>query len=555
MAREQILSDKRRQRILDRMPEVTTSSMVEEEDAELEESFDEKRRSRAPKRVDVEPANVASISDTGDLRAVDYLNLPEPTIEDPRSMSDSDRRLRQQQIAAEAPSHPWYKDEDQFTEKIQRGMDLDDIRGEEDSETGIRESAVGEDARQYAKQYSRIASENPGMAETELQDAAIKAVKDIQAEKAAYYASKFDDVDYGEEMEDAALAQMRREQAEAAAKEEQDRVATNAAKIVQDGGSDSGGDRPTPADAAKKAIASLQSMSSDELADRLKPVEITSTDLGESESSTDLEFEPGESEVTKQEVEDVAVEREYAARPTQSGVSRVAPQSQEEKAEYARYKPEVKQVAEARIVKPATEALDDIYLTPDNQEATAKNLDKFLTKTRSGAYRGYSILGGAAQSALDSLTARNEGQYYKTLPLFMKRNLDREALKAIEFFDEFNRKRGQPSVGKGFFELLLSPRQKAGREYQFLEHIARARRVLQNRLKNNEYEQSTELPGTFAKGDYLPTTDLFGLTGYEKKMPVYSEEVPLEAQEDVYQESDPAIESIIATIVAKEEQG
>ena len=119
----------------------------------------------------------------------------------------------------------------------------------------------------------------------------------------------------------------------------------------------------------------------------------------------------------------------------------------------------------------------------------------------------------------------------------MKRNLDREALKAIEFFDDFNRKRGQPSVGKGFFEQLMSPQQKEQREYQFLRRIAIARKVLEDRLEGNEYEQSESLPGRFMEGRYLPFL--------ETKTPAYSKEVSLESQEDVYQESP--VEDIVAS--------
>ena len=200
--------------------------------------------------------------------------VAEPKIEDPRSMSTSERKLRQEQIAAEAPSHPWYRDEGNFTEKIQRGMDLDEIRGEfrgtkgEDGEMTtqkLRESAVGEDARQYAKQYSRLASENPDMSETDLQDAAIKAVRDIQSEKAAYFASKFDDVDYGEEMEDFALAQMRREQAAAAAKKKEGDQVNAAVQKAKETGPGGAGTRRQLTDAERAAKKVLEPMDVDEV--------------------------------------------------------------------------------------------------------------------------------------------------------------------------------------------------------------------------------------------------------------------------------------------------
>ena len=437
-----------------------------------------------------------------------------------------------------------FQEEEYGGGSIRREMELDEIRGEADPETGVREAALGEDAAEYDKQYAKLEKENPNMSETELQDAAIKAVRSLQARDAEFAAKDFKTVDYGDEMENE--VRRKRLEAEAAEKERKERQKSMVKKAIGTGKLK--GDRITKTpdgtpiqEAARKYIESSYGPDKEASESKLARMRETAdarrrnlpVDVGESESSGDLEFEPEESEVTEQEVEDAAIEREYEARPTQSGASRVAPQSQEEKEEYARYKPEVKQVTEARIVKPATEALDNIYLTPDNQESTAENLDKFLTKTR----LGYSVLGEAGQSALDSLTARNDYQYYKTLPLFMKRNLDKEALKAIEFFDEFNRKRGQPTVGKGFFDQLLSPDQKTSRRYKFLGRIARARRALEKRLETNDYEQSENLPGRFLEGDYLPFAD-YGPSAY-------SEDVPLEAQEDVYQESE--MEDLIAS--------
>jgi hypothetical protein len=436
-----------------------------------------------------------------------------------------------------------FQEEEYGGGSIRREIEMDEIRGPRDSETGVREAALGEDAAEYDKQYAKLQKENPNMSETELQDAAIKAIRSLQARQAEFAAKDFKTVDYGDEMEDEVRRKML--EAEAAEKERKERQKSMVKKAIGTGKLK--GDRITKTpdgtpiqEAARKYIES--SYGPDKEASESKLARIRETadarrrnlpaDVGESESSGDLEFEPEESEVTEQEVEDAAIEREYEARPTQSGVSRVAPQSQEEKAEYARYKPEVKQVAEAKIVKPATEALDDIYLTPNNQESTAENLDKFLTKTR----LGYSVLGGAGQSALDSLTARNDYQYYKTLPLFMKRNLDKEALKAIEFFDEFNRGRGEPSLGS-FNELLASSNQKDNLRGRFLKRMARAKSQLQDRLETNSYEQSEKLPGRFLEGDYLPFSD--------SGPSAYSEDVPLEAQEDVYQESE--MEDLIAS--------
>jgi hypothetical protein len=243
--------------------------------------------------------------------------VAEPKIEDPRSMSTSERKLRQEQIAAEAPSHPWYRDEGNFTEKIQRGMDLDEIRGEFRGTQKLRESAVGEDARQYAKQYSRLASENPGMSETDLQDAAIKAVRDIQSEKAAYFASKFDDVDYGEEMEDFALAQMRREQSAAAAKKKEDDQAKAAADTIKRKGR--GGTTPKqPTDTERAAQKALGKTTTDEAEETTTDeVEETTTDEVE-ETTTDEVEETTTPAVSPKQNATVSLLESYSPRQQQA---------------------------------------------------------------------------------------------------------------------------------------------------------------------------------------------------------------------------------------------
>ena len=273
MDREQIRSGKRRQRVLDRMPEAISEEDLLSEDEEV--SFDEERRRRAPKRTAVEPANVASISDTGDLSQVDYLNLPEPEIVDPRAMSNRDRRLAQVAAAAEGqryrdilePKEGFEEQYDATTKfqeeeygggSIRREMELDEIRGEVDPETGVREAALGEDAAEYDTQYAKLQKENPNMSETELQDAAIKAVRSLQAKDAEFAAKDFKTVDYGEEMENE--VRRKRLEAEAAAKEEQGKVARDAAKRVRDRGQGSKEDRPTIRDAAKTAYDKVTSL-------------------------------------------------------------------------------------------------------------------------------------------------------------------------------------------------------------------------------------------------------------------------------------------------------
>tara|TARA_S200002703_G_scaffold157670_1_gene166174 strand:- start:131 stop:1951 length:1821 start_codon:yes stop_codon:yes gene_type:complete len=507
-------------------------------------------------------------ADTGDLATIQNImreHRREEALQNPESLTPAVREAMQEHMkqegdryrAALQPKKGFEEDYDadvKFQEEeygggsIRREMELDEIRGPRDSETGVREAALGEDSAEYDKQYAKLQKENPNMSETELQDAAIKAIRSLQARDAEFAAKDFKTVDYGDEMENE-VRRKRLAEEEAARKAAQDsrlRAGSGARKQL------------TPQERAARVAMQMERDKQERPIPEVDTVDYTRTseqeeaefsplldgpeqpaleELGESETS----FEPGESEVTEQEVEDAAIEREYEARPKQSGMSRVSPKSQEEREQYARYKPEVKQVSEAKIIKPATEALDNIYLTPNNQEATAENLDTFLTKTR----LGYSVLGGAGQSALDSLTARNDYQYYKTLPLFMKRNLDAEALKAIEFFDEFNRSRGEPSLSS-FNELLLQPGQKSQMRGRFLQRIARAKGQLQDRLRSNSYEQSEELPPEFRTGQYLPAVDIFGLTEYEGRgTPAYSKDVPLEAQEDVYQESE--MEDLIAS--------
>ena len=267
-----------------------------------------------------------------------------------RSMSDRDRRMAQVAAAAEGARYrealqpkkgfeEQYDADVKFQEEeygggsIRREMELDEIRGPRDPETGVREAALGEDAAEYDKQYAKLEKENPNMSETELQDAAIKAVRSLQARDAEDAAKDFNTVDYGDEMENE--VRRKRLEAEAAEKERKERQKSMVEKAIGTGKLKGERITKTPdgtpiQEAARKYIES--SYGPDKEASESKLARIRETadarrrnlpvDLGESESSGDLEFEPGESEVTEQEVEDAALEREYEARPTQSGVSR-----------------------------------------------------------------------------------------------------------------------------------------------------------------------------------------------------------------------------------------
>ena len=335
--------------------------------------------------------------------------------------------------------------------------------------------------------------------------------------------------DVGADLErEKTLAQREAEEAERLKKEEEKKkplLSEDAQKRTL-GGPGTSRERTPQQEAARKALDTRESPDSFDV------------EYGESPDS----FEDV-SEFTEGEVEEAAAQREREAAPSEPTAARVASGTQEEREEYARYKPEVKKEVERRILEPATAALDKIYLSANDQELTAKNLDQFLTKTRAG----YSVLGGLGQSALDTLTARNDYQYYKTLPVFMKRNLDREALKAIEFFDVFNRDRGEPTLSQAT-ELLGSPSQKAQSQGKFLRRIERAKRALEDRLGRDAYEQSDVLPGRFMSGEYLPWPGVPAFFGasFQRDTPVRTEEIPLEAQEDIYQESP--VEDLIASL-------
>ena len=307
------LAAKKGQGVLDVLQKGPAASEEKILSADESISFDEKRRKRAPKRAEFEPANVASISDTGDLRAVDYLNLPKPVIEDPRSMSPSQRRLRQEQIAAEATSHPFYRDEDNFTEKIQRSIDLDEIRGAKGPETELREVTLGEDSREYAKQYSKLASENPNMSETELQDATIKAVREKQAEDAAFYASKFDDVDYGDEMENEARRQRLAEEAEAAKKKDTG-MAKAAADTIKKGRGGTTPKQPTAAELAARKAAEEERRRAEEERRRAEEERQQKAELAETTTEKSIEEDEEEAEkITELAVRDSAAKEAFDA--------------------------------------------------------------------------------------------------------------------------------------------------------------------------------------------------------------------------------------------------
>jgi len=195
-------------------PEAFEQEGLEEE---LQESFDEKRRKKSPKRAEVETANVASISDTGDLRAVDYLNLPAPEIVDPRSMSDEERRREQARLAQQGRQYredispevdPKSGERRSFAERYkattemeerERGSSLEranlvaQLAGYDyEDDSGQIRRARGEDEERYKKHYFEAQEDAPWAREEDLQDAAILGVMEERARYAEEAAKSFD---------------------------------------------------------------------------------------------------------------------------------------------------------------------------------------------------------------------------------------------------------------------------------------------------------------------------------------------------------------------------
>lgn len=348
----------------------------------------------------------------------------------------------------------------------------------------------------------------------------------------------------GSDVEDAvSRIKKQREDAQKRLDAQNQKVVKGAADTIKRTGR--GGTTPKQPTAAQKAAAlALQKERaragvSDDFVGPIQPESI-SENLGESESSTDLEYEPEESgEETVEETDRRVVQEVVSREPTISKVLPGPDSSVEERQQWARLRPEVKSEAMKNVVQPMTRRIDDMYESVGSAGVFASKLSNY-----------FRTVGGdptTPEVNIQTLTARSPYQYYKTLPLSVKRNLDLQALEALEFFRKNNKGRGYPrrSSTAGYGSADDTPEAK-------LRHKLNSyKRILERRVRTGDYETSEELPGKFSEGKYLPIPMPIGKRGsrlplaFETTTPAYSKDVPLEAQEDVYQDSP--VEDIIAS--------
>jgi hypothetical protein len=259
-------------------------------------SFDEKRRKRAPKRAEFEPSNVASISDTGDLNAVDYLNPPETSGPSELKATTAEERAdlekkygswraAKEAIKAEGDRYraalqpkkgfeAQYDADVKFQEEeygggsLERDRMLAEIMGQEyqtdPDPVGVEGTITDRDL--YEKYYAEAKEKNPSAQKEQLQDAAIKGVMADQAERAALEADKFPELLEGEATEtvgaglgyEKTLEELRQEKADREAAAQNKNVVKGAvekAKKTGPGGADT---RRQPTDterAAQKALS------------------------------------------------------------------------------------------------------------------------------------------------------------------------------------------------------------------------------------------------------------------------------------------------------------
>lgn len=490
-------------------------------------------------------------ADTGDLATIQNImreHRREEALQNPESLTPAVRKAMQEHMKQEGdryrealqPKKGFEEDYDadvKFQEEeygggsIRREMELDEIRGPRDSETGVREAALGEDAAEYDKQYAKLQKENPNMSETELQDAAIKAVRTEQARDAEFAAKDFKTVDYGDEMENE-VRRKRLAEEEAAKKKEADQAKGAADFIKRTGRGGTTSKQPTAAEQAAKNALTYDSETGTFSRDgRAIPQAKVIEELGESETS----FEPGESPEETIKETDRRVAQEVVSR--EPAISKVIPgpdSSVEERQQWSRLRPEVKSEAMKNVVQPMTQRIDNMYESVDNASKFASKLSSYFRTVGSDPT--------TPEVNIQTLTARSPYQYYKTLPLSVKRNLDLQALEALEFFRKNNKGRGYPA--RSSTTAYGSPENVP--EAKLRRKLDSYKRILERRVRTGDYETSEELPPEFRKGQYLPPLDIFGLTEYEGRgTPAYSKDVPLEAQEDVYQESE--MEDLIAS--------
>ena len=80
--------------------------------------------------------------------------------------------------------------------------------------------------------------------------------------------------------------------------------------------------------------------------------------------------------------------------------------------------------------------IDDVYENVENPQEVSSLLKRYFETVGSDPT--------TPEVNLQKLTARSPYQYYKVLPVSLKRNLDVEMLKALDFFRRNNRGRNFP---------------------------------------------------------------------------------------------------------------
>jgi len=522
-----LLSGKTQPMTAQAAPEAFEQEGLEEE---LQESFDEKRRKKSPKRAEVEPANVASISDTGDLRAVDYLNLPAPEIVDPRSMSDEERRREQARLAQQGRQYredispevdPKSGERRSFAERYkattemeerERGSSLEranlvaQLAGYDyEDDSGQIRRARGEDEERYKKHYFEAQEDAPWAREEDLQDAAILGVMEERARYAEEAAKSFDpeEIEATEDVgADLKVAELPTEEdlAKKAAESPSLRVSRGGKKT------------PTPQEvAARNALQEDVQGFLDEKA----PVE----DRPSPELPEGWEYDE-DSGVSETELS-ALTDRERKA----GAASRVLPNSESspaEQDEWSRYAPKVKEEAIKSVVTPMGGAIDYVYQNEDEPKAASRALKSYLSLSLGGDPRSPAI-------SLEGQKARSPYQYYKTLPQSVKRKLDEEMLQAVEFFEKHNRERGWKFAHEGTF--ITDPQHREKQKLRLKEmqdDLAGYKNILLQRMESGDYEDATTLPGKVTEGSYIPgLAQVFGKP-FNRPKQVYTEESSFE---------------------------
>lgn len=391
---------------------------------------------------------------------------------------------------------------------------------------GKKQRARGEDEKVYGQKYSEAKEENPDATEEELQDAALKAVMAYRARWAELDIDKILRESEVEATEDVG-ADLERE------KTLEEREAEEAERLKKEADLVKGAlDRGTYKTSKAKRGGRLEDVAAKTLGPELPPTMAAPLKFGfegpELEGALEsTDYAPGASTETvdyvtpsksAEELEADAVALEASALPQGSSRDRVLqpPPEGYEGVEYSQYDPAVKEEVESRIITPLTDTVDRIYESPEDPDAIAANLEKFLGVSGGNT----SLIGQWGTTALARATPRNDTRYYATLPSYVKKQLDYDALTALAFFKKYNRGRGARPMDSAV-DALRSPQQKHNAAYRSYHKILRMEKVLERRIAQDNYESAQGLPNTFTSGGFVPF-----LEGGSSS--VYSEESPHE---------------------------